>query len=129
MTAAISSKTSRSSSSAPGAVRISITWRSVRTFAVQMMSVLSPSGASRRSADVTSFLTSNGTPSSSMPSRAAASTWNSSSCSTMLHDLLADRLQRRRHAKADLAEPDVAQALLAEGRARPVADELVREHA
>ncbi len=58
---AIPSKTSRSSSSAPGAVRISITWRSVRRFAVQMMSVERPIGASRRSADVTSFLTWKGT--------------------------------------------------------------------
>ena len=54
------SKTRRSSSSAPSAVRISITWRRVRTFAVQMMSVLRPIGASRRRAEVTSFLTREG---------------------------------------------------------------------
>ena len=42
MMRATSSNTLRSSSSAPSAVRISITWRSVRALAVQMMSVLRP---------------------------------------------------------------------------------------
>ena len=64
-------------------MRISITWRSVRALAVQMMSVLRPIGARRRSAEVTSFLTWKGTPSSSIPSSDAALTWNSSSCSTI----------------------------------------------
>ena len=83
ITRAISSNTSRISSSAPGAVRISITWRRVRALAVHRMSVLRPVGASRRSAEVTSFLTWKGTPSSSIPSSSAASRWNSSSCSTI----------------------------------------------
>lgn len=60
--------TRRNSSSAPGADRISMTWRKVRAFAVQMMSVLRPIGARRRKAEVISFLTANGRPSSSTPS-------------------------------------------------------------
>ena len=42
--------------------------------------------------------------------------------------LLAHRLKRRRHAKADVGEAHVAQALLAEGRAGAMAHELVGEN-
>src|SRR5206468_6205856 len=44
-------------------------------------------------------------------------------------DLVADRLEGRGNPEADLGQADVAQALLAEGRPRPVADELVGEDA
>ncbi len=43
--------------------------------------------------------------------------------------LLAHRLERRRHAKADVGQAHVAQALLAERRAGAMPNELVREHA
>ena len=90
-----------------------------------MMSVLRPVGASRRSAEVTSFLTWKGTPSSSIPSSLAASSWNSSSCSTIDEHPLPHGLERRRHAEADVGEAHVAQALLAEGRAGAMPDQLM----
>ena len=105
-----------------------MTCLSVRTFAVQTMSVLRPIGASRRSAEVTSFLTEKGSPSSSRPSFSAARDLELLELLDDVDDLLADRLQRSRHAEAEVLEPDVAQALLAEGRAGAVPHELVREH-
>ena len=108
-------------------MRISITWRSVRALAVHTMSVLRPIGARRRSAEVTSFLTWKGTPSSSIPSSFAALIWNSSSLLDDREHLLADGLERRGDAEADVAETHVAQALLAEGRAGAMPDELVGE--
>ena len=93
------------------------------------MSVLSPIGASRRRAEVISFLTWKGTPSSSMPSASAALDLE---LLELLHEadhLVAHGLERGRHAEADVGEAHVAQALLAERRAGAVAHQLVREHA
>src|SRR5665213_1947135 len=122
MIRAILSNTLRSSSSAPSEVRISITCLSVRAFAVHTMSVERPIGARRRSAEVTSFLTWNGTPSSSIPSSFAELLDDR-------QDLLAHRLQGRRHAEADIGEAHVAQALLAEGRAGAVPYKLMGQDA
>ena len=110
-------------------MRISITWRSVRALAVQMMSVLSPIGARRRSAEVTSFLTWNGTPSSSMPELGGGAHLELLELLDDRQHLLAHRLERRRHAEADVGEAHVAQALLAEGRAGAMPYELMGENA
>ena len=128
MMRAISSNTRRSSSSAPSAVRISITWRKVRALAVHRMSVERPIGASLRKRGGDLLLDVK---------------WHTLLVDAELlgsahlellellddaQDLLAHGLQGRRYTKADVRETHIAQALLAEGRAGSVADELVGEH-
>ena len=90
-----------------------------------MMSVERPSGASRRSAEVASFLTWNGTPSSSMLQRRRGVALELLERLDDRERPLAHRLERRRHAEADVGQAHVAQALLAERRAGAVADKLV----
>ena len=92
-----------------------------------MMSVERPIGARRRSAEVTSFLTWKGTPSSSRRELLGRLPLELLELLDDRQHLPAQRLERRRHAEADVGQAHVAQALLAEGRAGAVADQLVSE--
>ncbi len=128
MMRAILSNTRRSSSSAPSAVRISITWRRVRALAVHTMSVLRPIGARRRKRGGDLLLDVEGHALLVDPQLLRGADLELLELLDDREHLLAHRLKGGRHAKADVGQAHVAQALLAERRAGAMPYELVGEH-
>ena len=108
-------------------MRISITWRSVRTLAVHTMSVLRPDRREPAQGRGDLLLDVEGHALLVDPELLGGAHLKLLELLDDREHLLANRLERRRHAKADVGQAHVAQALLAERRAGAMPDKLMGE--